>query len=67
MRTLIEHGTLVTAADTFAADLLIDGERIEASTRTGWPPTSAAAARSPRPSAGCAPTPSSSWSSTTPG
>jgi dihydropyrimidinase len=28
MLTLIKNGTLVTASDTFAADLLIDGERI---------------------------------------
>ena len=28
MRTLIEHGTLVTATDTFAADLLVEDERI---------------------------------------
>src|SRR5256714_8914031 len=30
MRTLIENGTLVTASDTFEADLLIDGEKIQA-------------------------------------
>ena len=30
MRTLITHGTVVTASDTFKADVLIDGERITA-------------------------------------
>ncbi|HZX95846.1 MAG TPA: dihydropyrimidinase [Myxococcales bacterium] len=30
MRTLIEHGTLVSPADTFEADLLIEGEKIQA-------------------------------------
>src|SRR5438067_12287047 len=30
MRTLIENGTLVTASDTFEADLLIEGEKIAA-------------------------------------
>ncbi len=30
MRILIENGTLVTASDTFAADLLIEGEKIAA-------------------------------------
>jgi len=30
MRTLITHGTIVTASDTFQADVLIDGERIAA-------------------------------------
>lgn len=28
MKTLFKHGTLVTASDTFQADLLIDGEKI---------------------------------------
>src|SRR5712692_5899556 len=30
MRTIIENGTLVTAIDTFEADLLIEGEKIAA-------------------------------------
>src|SRR3954470_15394976 len=30
MRTLIENGTLVTASDTFEADLLMEGEKISA-------------------------------------
>ena len=30
MRTLIENGTLVTASDTFEADLVIEGETIAA-------------------------------------
>lgn len=30
MRTIVEHGTLVTASDTCEADLLIEGERIAA-------------------------------------
>ncbi|MBS2020769.1 MAG: dihydropyrimidinase [Deltaproteobacteria bacterium] len=30
MRTLIEHGTVVTPSDTFAADVLIEGETIAA-------------------------------------
>src|ERR1700704_4844820 len=30
MRTLIENGTLVTASDTFEADLVIEGEKISA-------------------------------------
>src|SRR5712675_1550935 len=30
MRTLIENGTLVTASDTFEADLVIEGEKIAA-------------------------------------
>lgn len=28
MKTLIRHGTLITAAETYAADLLLDGEKI---------------------------------------
>jgi dihydropyrimidinase len=28
MKTLIKNGTLVTASETFRADLLLDGERI---------------------------------------
>jgi dihydropyrimidinase len=35
--TLIKNGTLVTASDTFAADLLIDGERIVRIEKSGQP------------------------------
>ncbi len=30
MRTLIKNGTLITAAETFRADILIEGEKIAA-------------------------------------
>src|SRR4051812_37360243 len=35
MRTLIKNGTVVTAADTFAADVWIDGGKIVALTQPG--------------------------------
>ena len=37
MRTLIQNGTVVTASETFAADLLIEGERVAALLRSGGP------------------------------
>jgi dihydropyrimidinase len=37
MRTLIKNGTVVTAVDTFAGDVWIDGERIVALTAPGTP------------------------------
>src|ERR1700740_1622097 len=35
MRTLIKNGTCVTASDTFAADVILDGGKIQAPTAPG--------------------------------
>ena len=37
MRTIIQGGTVVTAVDTVAADVLVDGERSSASWRRAPP------------------------------
>ena len=55
MRTLIQNGTVVTASETFAADLLIEGERVAALLRSGGPEAQAIVAGGARviDAAGC--------------